>query len=210
MDWARATFGSGFGTGSGGGGLGSGGVLFGLKIGGDLGVVFDISVSMHRSIPTVTEQLKKHFAAAQVVAVNGARFHNDGDFELLPYKDNGGVRSSVLEKVRLFKQNMEITEKMNKELDSLEYCDSLSPYKGTNQSLGNAVLELIERGGVGSIYIFSDFQDGVDEQFMTEVATKCQEAGIVLFAHHPKTFRLDRANYEIMCTATGGEVKEGM
>lgn len=201
-------------------GLGTGeGMFMGSSVSGQMAVVFDISGSMYKANPIVIKEINKRFKSAQVVAVFGATFKRmDSGTRMLPYDKNREVLASV---ERNGKNQVATRDAMNKALFSLRHCDSLPGGKvGGNglipsQSLGRAIELLLHQPRArrpGTIFVFSDFQDGCDPSYMEEVCKLAWQNGTKLVFYHPVKFTKDKDKYlaVIKKTKVDGEVKEGL
>ena len=195
---------SGFGTDS---GLGSGGSFFGTKTKGNLAVIFDITASMYEVNPIVVAEIQKRFSDAHVVCVFGARF-KDEPAKLLPYESN----HTLLAAVELSSKGRQVAVAMNEALFSLKRCDSLE--KGSDSSrghsLGTAIENLLNQPSrPGTIFVFSDFQDGADPVYMAKIQDLVNRTNTRVVFWNPLKWSKDKQHYLDFAKATGGEVKEG-
>lgn len=186
-------------------------MFFGSKTKGRIAVVFDITGSMYNANPIVIRELKRAYRDAQVVAVFGATFKPmSGKLKLIPYTENDYVRGNVEDNG---KRSPAIRDAMNRALFSLSRCDSIdSANKQFLQSLGAAIELLLDQGvdRPETIFVFSDFQDGVDPNYLKKVEKRVKALGVKVVFFHPVKFTKDRPRYEEFAKATGGEVKEDL
>lgn len=202
------------GVGGVGGSLGEGASFFGMMTGGRLAVVFDVTASMFEANPVVVEEVNKNFSDSQVVCVFGGGFKRDSG-RLIPYKENKPVLA-----IGEQHGDAKIRDAMNKALFSLKRCDSISfdgeDLKDHRQSLGIAIENLInQKSPPDTIFVFSDFVDGVDSVYMKEVRDLVTQKGTkVVFwcPFDPKNrnakWAADKKHYEALIKGTQGEVKE--
>lgn len=206
--------GSGFGSGS-GSGMGTGASFFGTATTGALAVVFDITGSLYHSVPVVVKEIKKRFSTSQVVCVYGARFTDIGKPEIIPYEKNRKVHAEM--KAWLAGdtkgKNAILQKQMHDDLLSLRYCDSLVKGPETLESLGKAIESLLRQPAgrrPDTIFVFSDFEDGVDPKYMETVKKLVKSNHTKVVFYHPKKFEKDKKYYDAFAKETGGEVKEGL
>ncbi len=202
------SFGSGAGFGS-APGSGNSGTFFGTKVTGGMAVIFDITASMYSSNPLVVAEINRRFKSSQVVAVFGATFRDVGGGDLVPYKRNQDVLANVDKNGK--KSPTQLA--MNKALFSLNRCDSLSSNGWEIQSLGKAIEALLGQPldrQPKTIFVFSDFQDGIDLAYMEKVQELVKRRRVKVVFYHPVAFGRDKTHYINFAKATGGEVKEGL
>jgi hypothetical protein len=60
------------------------------------------------------------------------------------------------------------------------------------------------------IIVFSDFMDGIDEQYMRAVQQLAIQRKVKIVVFHPQQFKKDRNAYEAFSKGTGGELREGL
>ena len=109
---------------------------------------------------------------------------------------------------------------------SLKNCDSLEMKKPFDKgfkdlppaekekvigSLGTAMETLVEQERPpGTIFVFSDYKDGVDEKYMEEVAKLVKKKRVKVVIWYPFSqaggFR-DRSHYQTFVEMVGGELK---
>ncbi len=202
-----------FGVGSGLGDAGDGGAFMGSKVQGNLAVVFDITKSMYSANPIVIAEIKRAFQDAHVVCVYGAQF-TDQPAKFVRYKSNEEVLAQVKsasEKIGA----VAVGKAMNEALFSLRRCDSLARTRQfALQSLGTAIENLLNQDNrPGTIFVFSDFKDGVEPAYMNKVQELVKQHKTKIVFWNPgrwqKGQREDRALYEAFAKATRGEVKAG-
>ena len=202
-----------FGVGSGLGEAGDGGAFMGAKVQGNLAVVFDITKSMYSANPIVIAEIKRSFEEAHVVCVYGAQF-TDQPAKLVRYKSNEEVLAQVKsasEKIGA----VAVSKAMNEALFSLRRCDSLARSRQfALQSLGTAIENLLNQDNrPGTIFVFSDFKDGVEPAYMNKVQELVKQHGTKVVFWKPTRWQKgqteDRALYEAFAKATRGEVKAG-
>ena len=188
------------------------GIMFmGSKTRGDLAVVFDITNSMYAATPVVIKEIKRIYRNAQVVCVFGGGFKKEEFSGLIPYRRNQKVLA-VVDKYA----DGKITEDLNKALFSLRRCDSLEVDHGGDfrQSVGAGIEALLSQSNApGTIYVFSDFEDGFDPEYMKKIKRLVQRrnAKIVFwypFAERKPKWNEVRKHYLAFVEATGGELKE--
>jgi len=194
------------------GGPGGDGFMFmGSKTRGDLAVVFDITNSMYDATPVVIEEIKRVYRNAQVVCVFGGGFKEEEFSGLVSYRKNQKVRAIVDH----YDQG-KITADLNKALFSLRRCDSLKvDHQGDfRQSVGAGIEALLNQSAApGTIYVFSDFEDGLDPEYMDKIKRLVQrrDAKIVFwypFNERKPKWNAVRKHYETFVKDTGGELRE--
>ena len=203
-----------FGVGTGLGDAGSGGGAFmGSKVQGNLAVVFDITYSMYQANPIVIAEINRSFKDAHVVCVYGAMF-TDEPAKFMRYKSNEAVLGMVKSKSERMNA-LAVSNAMNEALFSLRRCDSLAAGRGDGiQSLGTAIENLLNQDNrPGTIFVFSDFKDGVEPAYMNKVQQLVKQHKTKVVFWNPVRWQKgqvkDRALYEAFAKATGGEVKVG-
>ncbi len=186
--------------------------FYGSTVRGNAAVVFDVTASMYGSIPAVCQEINARFANAQVVAVHGATFKRYGtSLQLVPYRDNTAVHKYMHDNTKRNPRNLPSLARTHEELLSLRHCDSLPP-EGLLQSLGTALEALLRQPGrrPKTIFVFSDFADGVDRAYMQEVQQLAIRQNVKIVVYHPVKFTRDRAVYEAFAMGTGGELRESL
>lgn len=152
---------------SGGSSMGRGAVFFGAKVQGKLGVVFDVSGSMHEFVPLVVDEINAKFRTAMVVCVNSSVMkETSGNPEVVPYLDATPATAS---KPGLFTDD---ARKMDADLAALPNCYFI---KKEDNTLG-AGIEFLLKENVGNIFVFSDFQDSYDGEWIQALSTKASGA----------------------------------
>jgi hypothetical protein len=181
-------FGKGFGPGSGAGFV----AMFGKSIQAKkLGVVLDISKSMHPFLPTVVREANKIGGGAPVVCYYGcglttpketlkdkAQRTEGKEFDHFWHRLGNGPAPD---------QNKDVD--LNKPLPMQETYEVLNKRRDTfffeKRGVGNAWLALNapELRGVDAVYWFADFKDGVDEQQLKELAKEFEKRKQKLYVH---------------------------
>lgn len=216
--------------GRGGGGFGGGlagiremaldGFFFGEAIEGGLGVVLDTTGSMFGTVFQVTKEIDQNFSSAMKVAVRGATFHDDkvDSNGLIPITESDQWQHTL---TRKHDGGKAVNEKLRRIYDALRKKEKGFCYeKGSGgsqdnwrryQSLGKAVELLINHPqGPGTIYVFSDFKDGVDPDYMRKIQNLVRRTDTkVIFWNPEGSWRKDKKHYDDFAKATGGEVKVG-
>ena len=204
-----------FGVGAGLGDAGDGS-FFGTATSGNLAVIFDVTGSMGEASDTVVSEINRTFKTAHVVCVFGARF-KDQPAQMVSYRSNKNIQKSLLNQKN---------QSMNENMLSLQNCDSLEmqmPFGKEFQdlppeekgkvigSLGTALETLLSQGRPpGTIFVFSDFLDGVDPKYMEKVANLAKQKRVKIVIWYPfreaNRFK-DREHYETFVKRVGGELK---
>ncbi len=189
-----------------------GGMSFlGSKTRGDLAVVFDITNSMYDATPVVIKEIQKVYRNAQVVCVFGGGFEEEKFDGLIPFKENAKVQGIVDQYAK-----GKITADLKKALYSLKRCDSLKvDHKGDfRQSVGAGIEALLRQPmSPGTIFVFSDFEDGLDPDYMAEIKRLVQRKGAKIvfwypFAKGSSKWKSVKKHYEGFAKSTKGELKE--
>ena len=209
-----------FGVGSGLGDAGNGGSFFGTPTSGNLAVIFDVSGSMAEASMAVVSEINRNFKTAHVVCVFGARFEVKPG-KLVTYQSNKSMQETL--------QNQS-NHTMNKNMLSLGRCDSIEMKKAwpkgslkdlskearakqmqTLQSLGTAMEALLnQKRPPGTIFVFSDFRDGVDPKYMIKLANLAKQKKVKIVIWYPYSDEsefTDRKHYQTFVKTTGGELK---
>ncbi|MGB0743951.1 MAG: hypothetical protein ACPGSB_05440, partial [Opitutales bacterium] len=215
----------------GGGGFGAGlsGIremaltdFLGLEVRGELAVVLDASGSMLDTISYVIAEMDKNFKSAMKVGVRGATFREEKAIggKLIPIEESKQWKETLSNNnpaIRLFIERMrQIYNELVKREMGFAYetlisgGNSLSP-SGRTQSLGKAIELLInDPRRPGTIYVFSDFEDGIDLSYMKRIEILVMRAGVKVVFWNPETeWVQNKEHYEAFAAATGGEVKSG-
>ena len=216
--------GEGFGFGSGDGI----GIFMGTKIQGGLAVILDTIGSLFSTVFLVTEEIEDNFQSAIKVGIRGAAFYDDkvvGN-RLVPIDESKQWRSyiegaagqstkknlreigrSLAKRDLGFTYEMESRSKVRKPQSTRRDKKPITVY----QSLGTAIeLLLKDPSRPGTIYVFSDFMDGVDTSYMRRLQGEVKRYGVkVVFWNPNDSWRQDEKYYQEFAKATGGEVKTG-
>ena len=149
--------------------LGSGAMFFGSKVSGKLGVVFDVSGSMHPYVPVVCSEIKQKFRDSLVVCVNSSEFsHAQGKPTAVKYKD---ASESTVNMPYLMSDN---AKKMHEDLLRLPNCWFSVHDQDT---LGHGVEFLMDRG-INTVFVFSDFQDLYHGYYIENLTARAQADGV--------------------------------
>lgn len=188
----------GFG-GRAGGGMGKGAVFFGTNVQGRLGVVFDVSGSMHEYVPIVVDEINAKFRTALVVCVNSSALSVAmGEPKVVPYLD--GDSTNTL-KPLLF---TDVAKQMDRDLAGLPNCFFI--HKDGN-TLGHGVEYLISEG-ITNVFVFSDFHDAYNGAYiekLTETAAKSKVKVHLQVLDELGIFNMGREPYlQGLAAKTGG------
>ena len=112
----------------------------------------------------------------------GARFADHGEAKIIPYEKNHEVHSKMKKWLGgdTRGKNALLQKQMNKDLLSLKRCDSLVDGGVNLESLGIAIEALLQKpAGLrpNTIFVFSDFMDGVDREYMETVQKLVKRTG---------------------------------
>ncbi len=182
--------------------MGKGAMFFGQKVAGNMGVVFDVSGSMHSYVPIVVDEIKRVFRTANVVCVNSSIFEYVNETpNAVKYADADSSNA------RLPFLGSAEAKKMDQDLRTLPNCWFID--KGAD-SLGAGVEYLMDKN-VKTIFVFSDFQDMLIGAYVEKLAAKARAKGAKVNLH--VLDKLSRANYEPflrkLSNDSGGEFAEG-
>ncbi|MFT5465213.1 MAG: hypothetical protein ACI8UO_000300 [Verrucomicrobiales bacterium] len=159
---------------NGGSSMGRGAVFFGTKVQGKLGVVFDVSGSMHQYVPLVVEEINSKFRTAMVICVNSSAMkETTGDPQVVPYLD---ATPQTAAKPGLFTDD---ARKMDSDLAALPNCYFINKKDNT---LG-AGIEFLVGENVTNIFVFSDFQDSYDGKWIEGLTSKASGARAKVHLH---------------------------
>ncbi len=196
-----------------GGGMGEvSGKFLGTPVRGRMTVIFDITASMFHSVSLVLKALDNpQFADAQVYAVFGGSFkYPKQELYVVPYLENSNLHHVEVVNSKGQKRKR---DKIYKQLISRKNTLSLEipKKKKSRQSLGAAIDAIIRESKVpNTIFVFSDFEDGVDIQYMQELLPIIKRKRISIVFYHPKKFKKDRNTYLEFAKATKGQLKENL
>lgn len=191
---------------------GGDGVMFmGSKTRGDMAVVFDITNSMYAATPVVVKEIKRAYRNTQVVSVFGGGFKREEFSGLVPFSEN----KKVMNIVDRYAQG-KTTADVLKTLHSLKRSDSIDTKEGGDfrQSIGAGIEALLkQKVPPGTIFVFSDFADGLDAKYMKEIEqlVKRRKTKIVFWYpfNEPKpAWKKVRKQYEEFAKDTDGELRE--
>lgn len=157
-----------------GGSMGRGAVFFGAKVQGRLGVVFDVSGSMHEYVPLVVDEINAKFRTAMVVCVNSAVMkETSGDPQAVRYLDANNQNSR---KPLLF---TDVARKMDEDLAGLPNCYFIH----TDDNTLGAGVEWLMNENVNNIFIFSDFQDSYDGKYIEALTANAVQGKAKIHLH---------------------------
>ncbi len=182
--------------------LGKGAMFFGQKVAGNMGVVFDVSGSMHSYVPIVVDEIKRVFRTAHVVCVNSSIFeYVQGSPTAVRYRDADSSNSDL---PALFSSE---AKKMDQDLKTLPNCWFINRRADT---LGAGVQYLMEKN-VKTIFVFSDYQDMLIGAYVEKLTADARGKGTKVNIH--VLDRLSNSNYKSFLTklasTTGGMYAEG-
>jgi len=164
--------GGGLGQGTSGSGTGRGrtgsGTIMGLNIASQrLGVLLDVSGSMHTILPEVLRQIDEQFADYALVLIPGCSVEartSEGEFSRMDFETGAGLY-------------------LSKNLQAQFQALPSTPFVGPYADGGQAIEYIIGRLSVDSIYWFSDFQDRVTPERMAKLGQLLEERRIKLYVH---------------------------
>lgn len=182
--------------------MGKGAMFFGQKVAGNMGVVFDVSGSMHSYVPIVVDEIKRVFRTAHVVCVNSSIFeYVQGSPTAVRYRDADDSNS------RLPFLGSAEAKKMHQDLQTLPNCWFIEK---KSDSLGAGVQFLMDKN-VKTVFVFSDFQDMLIGAYVEKLTAQARGKGTKVNLH--VLDRLNRSSYEPFLTKlagqTGGLYAEG-
>ena len=154
--------------------MGSGAMFFGQKVTGNLGVVFDVSGSMHEYVPVVVSEIQRNFRNAMVVCVNSSMMtFAMGDPAAVPYKDADGTNS------RIPFLGSDVAKEMDRDLKSLPNCWFMDKNRNT---LGHGIEYLMEQN-IRTIFVFSDFHDTYHGQYIEQLTAEVKSESVQINLH---------------------------
>jgi hypothetical protein len=164
--------GGGLGQGSSGSGTGRGrsgsGTIMGLNIASQrLGVLLDVSGSMHTILPEVLRQIDEQFGDYVLVLIPGCSVEartSEGEFSRMDFETGAGLY---------------LSKSLQAQFQALPFTPFVGPYADG----GQAIEYIIGRLSVDSIYWFSDFQDRVTSERMAKLGQLLEERRIKLYVH---------------------------
>lgn len=156
--------------------------LFGQSIRSNrLGVIWDVSKSMHRYLPTVLQEIKTNFPNASIVLVSGSGITLQGNGQVFPVS-----RKSIFSQSKVYKHfNNSSFPAAVEILDQLSSTKTFFTDARLDQATHHAFTHLIDQG-VDSIYWFGDFQDPIELALLNDLSKHLLDKKITVFAHHPK------------------------
>lgn len=221
------------GTGSGGDGNGKGVGLrtfLGQQVRGELAVILDTTGSLFTTVFLVTAEIEENFQSAMKIGIRGAAFYDDKAIgeELIPITDSQQWKGFL----KSHADRPGTLDKLKRIYDSLAKYDQGYAYEMaprsevkvpnstrrnkekpiTNyQSLGTPIELLVQsKRKPHTIYVFSDFLDGVDPGYMKELQVLVKRSGTKIIFWNPfDRWKSDLKHYQEFAEATGGEIKTG-
>lgn len=161
--------GKGTGTGKGVGSGGRMGKVFGMKVSSNrLGVLLDVSGSMHDILPEVMLKIDEQFEDYVLVMVVGCNVSPrliKGEFESVLKMSRKDYDGLIPEKLVKMVKRKKVNSHFSYVVDA------------------GSALEFMTRQGVDSIYWFADFQDSVDPKRMTQVGRNLEIQRVSLYVH---------------------------
>jgi len=180
--------------------MGRGAMFFGQRVTGRLGVVFDVSGSMHDFVPIVIDEINRAFRQATVVCCNPASLVPlRGKPEAVPY------READRSKCNLPSTFTEAGRAMNEDLMGLPNCWFLLR---ASSNLGGGIEYLFEDGAT-SIFVFSDFQDTIDPEYLETLVAEAQRRKVRINLQVLEKARYQKQELQELCKRTGGTFAEG-
>jgi len=146
--------------------LGRGAMFFGQQVTGNLGVVFDVSPSMHPYVSLVVDEIMKNFRNAMVICVNSANLIDETTpITAVPYDGATNQTASIPY------LGSEEARRMHEDLLTLPNCWYISK---DVTSLGAAVQHLLTEG-ISTVFIFSDFADTIVPGYLESLGKRAAQ-----------------------------------
>ncbi len=194
----------GAGLGQGPQNLGRGAMFFGQRVTGRLGVVFDVSGSMHPYVPIVVDEIQRNFRTAMVVCVNSSIFRQtEGEQSAIRFRE---IDHS---KVSIFSTTSEAGRQMKADLEDLPNCWYMEREYNT---LGHAIEHLIDNRAT-AIFVFTDFNDSFDANYATSLGALASTSRVQLHLHALEPFSFfwgaREESLKALAEETGGRFAAG-
>jgi hypothetical protein len=180
--------------------LGRGAMFFGQQVTGNLGVVFDVSPSMHPYVSLVVDEIMRNFRNAMVICVNSANLIDETTpITAVPYDGATNQTASVPY------LGSEEARRMHEDLLTLPNCWYIAK---DVTSLGAAVEHLIGEG-IATVFVFSDFQDTVVPTYLEELERIASRAGAKVNLQVLQEPRSYEPALQELARKTGGRYAKG-
>ena len=188
--------------------------LFGKQVHGQrLGVIWDVSKSMHGYLPIVAKEVRDSFPDATIVLVSGSGITPSGTGQVFPLEKQAQFAGS---KIDLHFRNSHYPE-AQKLLLSLYSPKTFFIDARLDQATHLAFIHLISEE-VDCIYWFADFQDPIDDALLARISEELLREEIQVFTHHPrgevsgeKSFqRMAQIEQTLLLPSGGGQIRQAL